>query len=233
MRPLFGLIAAALLALLCAACNNPAVEITPTPEVKNLVASPRAMTPVSTSTLPPTATSLPQPTSTSTPIPQASPTLPPQPPTGWKSYRNQEYGFELNYPPQAVLTEPEPDQIRIDLPFEPGTNLVEKYLQIDLRSDVEGCASPMAVGYDPGALQSENLLVNGSEFLKQSGSEGAAGNFYDWVGYSTTRDNTCISLTFVLHSLDPYNFETPPPTFDIPGESAVFELMLASFMWLP
>lgn len=233
MRSLCSLIGFAFLALLCTACNFPAVEITSTPEVKILVASPDSMTPVSTSTSPPTETPLPQLTSTSTPTLPTSPTLAPLRPPGWESYRNQKFGFELSYPSQAALTQPDPAQIRIDLTFEPGTNLVEKYLQIDLRTDVEECASPLAEGYDPEALQSENLLVNGSEFLKQSSSEGAAGNYYDWVGYSTIRNNACLSLTFVLHSLDPYNFETPPPTFDWQGETRDFDLMLGTFTWLP
>jgi hypothetical protein len=78
----------------------------------------------------------------------------------------------------------------------------------------------------------ENVTINNIQFVKRTGQEGAAGNFYDWVSYSTTRNNACISLAFILHSLNPGNFPVPPPVFDKNAESAVFTEVMNAFNWI-
>jgi hypothetical protein len=82
-----------------------------------------------------------------------------------------------------------------------------------------------------GASSSENVTINGIQFLKEVGSEGAAGSLYDWTSYSTLRNNACINLTFVLRSANPGNFPTPPPVFDPLAESAVFSTIIGTFNW--
>lgn len=83
-----------------------------------------------------------------------------------------------------------------------------------------------------GASTSENVTINGIQFLKETGSEGAAGSIFDWTSYSTLRNNACINLTFVLRSLNPGNFPTPPPLYDKAAESAVFSTIIGTFNWL-
>ena len=80
---------------------------------------------------------------------------------------------------------------------------------------------------------SEIVTVNGLSFLKQTGGDGAAGNLYQWVAYSTFKDNVCVSLDFILHSLNPGNFPVPPPVFDYAAESAVFGQIVSTYAWLP
>ena len=78
----------------------------------------------------------------------------------------------------------------------------------------------------------ENVTINGIQFLKESGNGAAAGNFYEFVAYSAKSDaNNCVSLTFILHSTDPGNYTTPPPEFDKAAESAVFDLIINTFDW--
>ncbi len=149
----------------------------------------------------------------------------------WQLYRDERHGFELLVPPDGVVVAAAPDQSRIDLPIRPGTNLQEKYLLIDVQPGDARCQSSLAVGYSPEALQVSQVEIGEQTFTLLSGSEGAAGNFYDWSGYSTANPNVCISLTFVLHSMDAYNFETPLPEFDRHRESDVFGSILASFRW--
>ena len=150
--------------------------------------------------------------------------------SNWKSYRNEKYEFELKYPREGRLVEAEEEYARIDLPFAPETNLEEKYIEIVVNESLRQCSSPLSKGYEPGAIHSELVLVNGLEFRKESGSEGAAGSFYHWVSYSTAKENLCISLSLVLHSLNPGNFATPLPVFDEQEEIEIFQAIVSTFI---
>ncbi|HEX9838673.1 MAG TPA: NBR1-Ig-like domain-containing protein [Anaerolineales bacterium] len=179
--------------------------------------------------LPPTPTPSPAP---ATATPTFTPTVTPTPtsPTGdWLAYTNSYYGFQLLYPPRL---EDHPSQdnnyARIDLPFQQGTNLGEKYLEVFVRENLSTCQSPLQTNLPP-----EMITINGITFVKQTGEEGAAGNIYQWVAYSTLRNNVCVSLDFILHSLNPGNSTPPIPVFDYAAESAVFDLIVSSFTWLP
>jgi len=79
------------------------------------------------------------------------------------------------------------------------------------------------------------VTINGITFLKETGSEVAAGNIYDWVAYSTVRPttNACVSVGFVLRSQNTGTDPAAPPAFDKVAESAVFQTILSTFAWLP
>ncbi len=164
------------------------------------------------------------------------------PPQGWLTYQDAELGFEVSYPvavtdPDAPVSSPPMGEdevsVRFDLPFAPGANLQEKYLQIDARANAEQCASPLAEGYAPGTLQPETVTFGDVTWEKVSGSDAGAGNFYEFTAYSTLRDGVCVSLTFVLHSTNAMNYPTPPPEFDRAAESAIFDQIVQTFRWLP
>jgi hypothetical protein len=121
---------------------------------------------------------------------------------------------------------------RIDLPFVPGTNLREKYLQVVCRGGIPNCTSPMAEGYAPGSLPSETRDINGTVFTLQGAGEGAAGNFYTWKDFSTAHADLCLSLTFVLHSVNAMNYTPPLPEFNSDEETAVFEAIIDTFGWV-
>jgi hypothetical protein len=171
-------------------------------------------------------------------ITPASPTvtvMPPTPtpipvPNDWLTYTNSSFGFQFKYPPQGQISEEDFNALRMDLPFVPGTNLREKYLQVSARV-VDLCQSPLSATSRPGS-PTETVVINGISFFKQTGGDAGVGHLREWVGYSTTHNNTCISMDFMLHSLNAGNFATPPPVFDKAAESVVFTQMMSTFGWV-
>jgi hypothetical protein len=115
---------------------------------------------------------------------------------------------------------------QVSLPIvDAGTNLRSKYIQIHVMEGVTPCVSP-AIEYP---LTSENVTINHIEFLKETGEGAAAGNRYDTIAFSTTSNNACISLSFILHSDYPGNYPTPPPEFDMATESAVIDTIMSTY----
>ena len=204
----------AVLAILSA--DTPTPTFTPTPAFTS--------TPAFTPTVPPPTTTSSGPTFTPPPASTATPTVP----ADWLTFTNTTYGFQFKYPPQGQIVSGGTDSFtRINLPFAAGTNLSEKYLEVVVGQNVTECKSPLQT-QDPGVT----VTINGINFLKQTGAEGAAGSLYQWVAFSTLRDGVCVSLNFILHSHNPGNFATPPPVFDFAAESAVFDQMVGTFAWL-
>jgi hypothetical protein len=179
-------------------------------------------TPIS-ATISPTAA---PPTVTSTPFSPATVT----PTTASVStYQNAKYNFKFILSSGATIVNQSDNTGRANLTFTSGTNLTEKYVQVNVVENANPCVSP-AVGNTNNPP--ENVTINNIQFVKRTGEEGAAGNFYDWVTYSTTRNNACINLAFILHSVNPNNFPSPPPAFDKVAESAVFTQIINTFNWI-
>ena len=165
---------------------------------------------------------------TSTP-PTASQT--PIPPTNdWPLYTNSTYGFQFKYPPQSERFFETSNNILIRMPIVPGTNLREKYLQMTVIENATPCQSPLSSTSPPGS-PTETVAINGISFFKQTGGDAGAGHRREWVGYSTLKNNACISMDFVLHSLNAGNFATPVPEFDKVAESVVFPQVMSTFAW--
>jgi hypothetical protein len=157
-------------------------------------------------------------------IPTATPL-----PDDWLGYTNSYYGFKFRYPPRLEdLPGNDNNYRRIDLSFNHNTNLTEKYLEVIVVENANPCQSPLAT---QSMLQtSENVTINGIPFLKQTGADGGAGNLHEWVAYSTLKNNACISMDFILHSVNA--IDPPPPVFDKAAESVVFSQIMSTFAWL-
>lgn len=147
----------------------------------------------------------------------------------WLTYTNSTYGFQFKYPPQSQITIQQSNFVHITLPIQPGTNLGEKYLETLVTENASTCQTTFP---QPPNGTSETLVINGIPFLKQTGGDAGAGNFYEWVAYSTLHNTDCVSMGFLLHSLNPGNFATPIPVFDKAAESAVFEQIVQTLAWL-
>ncbi len=132
----------------------------------------------------------------------------------------------FKYPPGSVVSNQSDTSGRVTLPLvTQGTNLREKYVDVNVVEGATTCQSPQTTSMST----SENVTINGIAFLKQTDEGHAAGNIFDWIGYSTTKGTACISLTFVLHSVNPGVFLTPPPVFDMAAESAIFSTIMSTY----
>jgi hypothetical protein len=185
-------------------------------------------TPASTATpVPPTSAPAITPTTGAPTITPPAPSV--SPTTSAALYQNVKYNFKFTLPAGATIASQTDAAGRVNFTVAAGTNLSEKYIQINVVENANPCVSP-AVSSPPSST--ENVTLNTIQWVKRTGQEGAAGNFYDWVSYSTTRNNACISLAFILHSLNPGNFPVPPPVFDKNAESAVFTEVMNAFNWI-
>lgn len=144
-------------------------------------------------------------------------------------YQNAKYNFKFTLPTGAAIASQSDTVGRVNLPIASGTNLSEKYIQVDVVENASACISPVM---DGASASTENVTINNIQFSKQTGQGVAAGNIYDWVAYNTVRNTACISLTFILHSSNPGVYTTPPPLFDKNAESAVFATIMNSFNWI-
>ena len=161
-------------------------------------------------------------------IASLAPTSTPLPPE-WPAYTNTQYGFEFKYPNGGeIVVSSNANLARINLPFQAGTNLSEKYLEVIVVENANPCQSPLAT---QSMLQtSENVMINGIPFLMQTGVDAGMSQLREWVAYSTLRGNACISMDFMLHSVNA--IDPPPPVFDKAAESAVFSQLMSTFAWL-
>ena len=165
------------------------------------------------------------PTSTPTNTPAATPT-PTSFGTGWFLFTNTKYAFAFQLPPSSTVASKTDNSSRILLPFASGTNLVEKYLDVSVGDPSTTCRSPLGTG---GVQISQPVTINGIAFLKEGALEGAVGNIYDWVAYSTVKGSACISMSFVLHAYSTSAVPTPPPSYDAAAEKAVFSQIMATY----
>jgi len=180
-------------------------------------------TPVATTAVPTTPTT---PVAT-TAVPTTAVATTPVTPAA-SAYQNAKYNFKFTLPSGAAIVSQTDNLGRVSLPIVTGgTNLLEKYIQVNVEENKSPCTISPAV--DGAPTSTENVTINNFQFVKTTGQGAAAGNRYDWTSYATTSNNACISLAFILHSANPGNYSTPPPEFDPAKESAVIGTTISTF----
>jgi hypothetical protein len=162
--------------------------------------------------------------------PSATPSPTQNPTADFEKYFSEKYGFEFKYPKGSTISDQSDVHARVSLPIlVTGKNLTEKYVDMSVIENAATCTSPDIGGEAAG---SENVTINGIQFLKETGAGAATGNLYEFVAYSTkSSNNTCVSLTFVLHSFNPDNTTPPTPEFDKAAESAIFDTVINTYDW--
>ena len=154
----------------------------------------------------------------------------------WRVYQDRRHGFELKYPEEAQLSEGTRFAVpfasardvgtQIDLPFAPGTNLLEKYLFIMVTDEPsDACPAP--------EMQQDATLVrsNGVDFWKTETIAAMMGHSWGGATYWAANGGSCVMIHTVLYSFH-FFFGNPPPLFDADEESEAFRAMLATFRWL-
>jgi len=145
--------------------------------------------------------------------------------TEWKTFRNEEHGFEFMYPPDGGVQthyDKESKKVRVDLPVAEGT-LREKFLLVNVEK-----VSEENTHAHPGEESGKLVFINGRKFSKKEFEEGAVGHLYEHAIFSTVEGDTRFVLDFVLHSVNPGVFESPPPGFDW-RERIVFSKIASTF----
>ena len=198
--------------------------VVPTTPTTPVATTPAGTTAVPSNTPTPTNTTAP---SSATPTPTPTPTVTPT--TGSTTgllYQNTKYNFRFSLPSGAKIVSQSDKVGQVTLPIATaGTNLLSKYIQIHVREGVNPCVTPAAQNQQ----SAEDVTINNIPFHKQSGEDPAAGNRYTWTAYSTVYNNACISLTFILHSVNRDNYATRPPEYDKTAESAVIDATMATY----
>jgi len=164
------------------------------------------------------------------PVPGASRTPGSPSGAGFGVYHDDAAGFSIQYPSAWQRIDRGDYPVEFTLQVPPGTNLLEKRMEIVIRQNAIDCQQSQYAGGPEGGFPRVER-INGVDFLLESMSGIATGNVYEWVSYSTMKDTTCITITFVLHSASSGVYATEPAPFDKAADSAIFTELINSFQF--
>lgn len=152
--------------------------------------------------------------------------------TGWNTFSNPAYGFQFKTPPGTILNSQSNTAAQLTLPMlSTGTNLTSKTLDLKVVEGLSTCSVALTHGAPGGISQTQNISLNGLNFVKVEGTERGAGQIYQYTAYSTAKGNACLTLMFILRSGQPGFYDPPRPVFDTLLETAIISQVLGTFSW--
>jgi hypothetical protein len=162
----------------------------------------------------------------------------------WKTYRNEEYGFEIKSPANFILKEGEeaaypsdgylfpPDEfvfgeplVRISFPesiLYPNTNLIHASLSV-----YDSWKSKCLIGRISKVKLTEKKIINNHTFYKDVWGEGTPARAYEGISYRTIYKDTCYEINLVT-----YTASYVTPSVNIKEISEILDQMLSTFKFL-
>jgi hypothetical protein len=168
--------------------------------------------------------------------------------TGWHSYENEQYGFQIKYPDDFIPTEHAYELVTSGAvvtfvpTFDPSidttgakTNLYDFSVTIGVTDVSTSLSGQDAFCY----LYAHERRLNGQRelsrvhFARYYFSEGAVGNRYEKLSYRAACGDTCYEITLFVHYGSPYCYSPGAiKTFDPTEILHLFDTMAGTF-WTP
>jgi hypothetical protein len=147
-----------------------------------------------------------------------------------KTYTNTQYGFSLEYPPNADLTPPgRDDEVLISFGFdEPNRG----DFSVRVNKDVEGCLYMPSDDGNAMHIIPKKITVNNIEFRTYSRSDAASGYDFDERFYKVVKQNICFTIRTTQHSVSESHLDSSgiaDQRSNMNALSALFDSMLQSF----
>ena len=140
----------------------------------------------------------------------------------WETFESERYGYQIKYPQGSEALDLGYVS-RINLPFLPEANLLEKYLTILVRGIMpDRCSNPLKIEIE----NSQTAKIGDKEFLMEVGYND---NLYS-VSYSIMEENKCYGFSFVFRfDVDKEPFDSVKLSSARQKELEVFEKMMSTF----
>lgn len=173
------------------------------------------------------------PDASATPLVDLLPTPSPGTTEGWLTYENEEFGYAIEYPADAEVTEGFAQTVAVDDPgpgtllklaLQEGTNLDESFVFITASE------APAAECMPPD--QDGTVTISGIDFAHSRIAAGMAMHSWSGDGYMASNGKVCVTINAVLGSVSTSAFADPPAEFDRDAAQADLDAILSTFRWV-